>query len=240
MNSLGSVVLMCVAIGAVTVGVTLTVGHTTPRRATTEYGKRLMTNTPEYLERFIPNRLACSSCHIDAGTEPGELSLVNAVHNYPRPEDRINLCVTRNMNGRPLPENGDEMTGMVAWLRFLAEDYAATGASERKSHDPARFVKPARTADPKAGAGLFGKRCADCHGKDGAGLLASRDPKQGYLFPPLWGLESWGDASEMADATTAARFIKAKMPLGQANLTDDEAWDLAAFVEIKPRPHSGK
>jgi len=41
----------------------------------------------------------------------------------------------------------------------------------------------------------------------------------------------------MARAATAARFIKARMPLGQANLTDDEAWDAAAFIEMKPRLH---
>lgn len=238
MNSLGSVALVCVAIGAVTVGVTLAVGHAQPERATAEYGRRLMLDTPEYLGQFISNRLACSSCHIDAGAEPGELSLVNAVRDVTRIENRIDQCLVQNMNGRPLPEGGVEMRAMVAWLRFLADEYAAMGAGRRKSHDPAAFQKPARAADPKAGESLFEKRCADCHGKDGAGLLASRDPKRGYLFPPLWGAESWGDASGMAGAATAARFIKAKMPLGQANLTDDQAWDVAAFVESRPRPRT--
>ena len=36
---------------------------------------------------------------------------------------------------------------------------------------------------------------------------------------------------------TAAAFIKANMPLGQANtLTDQEAWDVAAYINSKPRP----
>ncbi len=240
MNSLGSVALVCVAIGVVTVGVTLAVVHTKPERATAEYGKRLVADTPEYLGHFIPNRLACGSCHIDAGAEPGELSLVNAVRDVPRMENRINRCIVQNMNGHALPAGGDEMRAMVGWLRFLADEYAAMGASQQKSHDATAFRKPARAADPKSGESLFEKRCADCHGKDGAGLLASRDPKHGYLFPPLWGAESWGEASEMADAPIAARFIKAKMPLGRPDLTDDEAWDVAAFVEMKPRPHLGK
>lgn len=240
MNSLGSVALVCAAIGAVTVAATLVAVHAKPERATAEYGKRLMAATPEYLGQFIPNRLACGSCHINAGAEPGALSLVNAARDVPRLEDRINQCVAQNMNGRALPENSDEMKAMAAWLRFLGDEYAAMGASQRKSHDPAAFRKPARAADAKAGEGLFEKRCADCHGKDGAGLLAARDAKQGYLFPPLWGMESWGDASEMAHAATAARFIKAKMPLGRADLTDDEAWDVAAYVELKPRPHFAK
>ena len=36
---------------------------------------------------------------------------------------------------------------------------------------------------------------------------------------------------------TAARFIKAKMPLGKPDLTDDDAFDVAAFINSKPRPH---
>lgn len=35
---------------------------------------------------------------------------------------------------------------------------------------------------------------------------------------------------------TAARFIKARMPLGEADLTDDEAFDVAAYVNAQPRP----
>ena len=35
---------------------------------------------------------------------------------------------------------------------------------------------------------------------------------------------------------TAARFIKARMPLGSADLTDQEAFDVAAFINSKPRP----
>ena len=36
---------------------------------------------------------------------------------------------------------------------------------------------------------------------------------------------------------TAAAFIKANMPLGQANtLSDQDAWDVAAYINSKPRP----
>jgi thiosulfate dehydrogenase len=35
---------------------------------------------------------------------------------------------------------------------------------------------------------------------------------------------------------TAARVIKAKMPLGAANLDDDQAFDVAAYINSKPRP----
>ena len=36
---------------------------------------------------------------------------------------------------------------------------------------------------------------------------------------------------------TAAAFIKANMPLGQGGtLTDQQAWDVAAYINSQPRP----
>jgi thiosulfate dehydrogenase len=225
----------CVATGALTVVATLVIGHKTPTAATPEYGKRLLTQTQQYLG---PSRRACASCHIGAGAEPGELSLVSAVAARKETlKDRINECITRNMNGRPLPKDGVEMMAMISWLRFLADEDAASSASRRQSHDPPAFKTPDREPNPDAGAQLFAKRCADCHGKDGAGLPASRNLAEGYLFPPLWGSDSFTDGAEMHSVATTARFIKAKMPLGRADLDDGQAFDVAAFIDSKPRPH---
>jgi thiosulfate dehydrogenase len=38
---------------------------------------------------------------------------------------------------------------------------------------------------------------------------------------------------------TAAGFIKARMPLGQADLSDNEAFDVAAYMNSRPRPAMG-
>ena len=51
-------------------------------------------------------------------------------------EDRINGCMMRSMNGRALPEKSPEMMAMVAYLRFLADQDAATGATQRRAHEP--------------------------------------------------------------------------------------------------------
>ncbi len=214
-------IIASAVIGIVTVTATLAVGHGKSGRATAEYGRSLMT--------------ACSSCHAHAGAEPGELTLLDAISHYPgaKIDDRINACLTRNMNRSSLPENNTEMTAIVAWLHFLADENAAGRHQEivpvwtRTDHPP----------NAEAGEKLFEKRCADCHGKDGAGLLASRDPSRGYLFPPLWGAESFPDASEMNNSSTLARFIHAKMPLGRADLDESQALDVAAFILSKPRPH---
>jgi thiosulfate dehydrogenase len=53
----------------------------------------------------------------------------------------------------------------------------------------------------------------------------------------LWGTNSFNDGAGLHRVLTAAKFVKAKMPLGKADLTDDEAFDVAAFINSKPRPH---
>ena len=69
------------------------------------------------------------------------------------------------------------------------------------------------------------------------GLHATPNRADGYVFPPLWGADSFNDGAGMHRVLTAARFIKAKMPLGKPDLTDDDAFDVAAFINSKPRPH---
>jgi thiosulfate dehydrogenase len=75
-----------------------------------------------------------------------------------------------------------------------------------------------------------------CHGADGQGLLATANPIHGYVFPPLWGPDSFNTGAGMHRVLTAARFIKARMPLGKPDLTNDEAFDVAAFINAQPRP----
>jgi thiosulfate dehydrogenase len=243
---MAAVIGFCALIGTITVVATLASVRPSAK-ATQEYGRRLLAQTTEYLGpdvtdagmRFTRSRLACASCHIRAGAESGELSLVAATGagHEKTVEDRINECMTRSMNGRPLPKDGAEMVAMVSWLRFLADEEAATSPSRRKAHDPPTFSAPERAANPEAGERLFEKRCADCHGKDGAGLPASRNLVDGYLFPPLWGSDSFNDGASMNRALTVASFIKAKMPLGRPDLNDEQAFDVAAFIDSKPRPH---
>ena len=112
------VVLACCAVGAITVGATLTVVPrsmpsvaSAPAIATEEYGKRLLAETSELLGPDNPNpkmrysgsRLSCGSCHLGTGLEPGTLTLLLATQHYPRMsprvggmtdiEDRVNECM---------------------------------------------------------------------------------------------------------------------------------------------------
>jgi thiosulfate dehydrogenase len=225
-----------------------------PAYATEEYGRRLIAHTAELLGpdqpeeslRYIGSRLNCGSCHLGTGTEPGTLTLLQTDEHYPRfsgragmqtdIEDRINECMQRSMNGKPLPMDSPEMIAMAAYLRSLGTQYSAMGASLRKAEEPPAFKTPPRAASVEAGRSVFEARCAQCHGADGLGLLATTDKRRGYLFPPLWGPDSFNNGAGMHRLLTAARFIKARMPLGEPTLTDDEAFDVAAYINSNPRP----
>lgn len=260
-GSMQAAVLTGLAIGvAVIVGtLMLTGGNETgtdgyPDAATEEYGRRLLRDTSLYIGpnhddpamRYSGTNMACASCHLEIGTKPGTLSLLPSAPKYPRDSgrdggirdlrDRINGCMQRSMNGKPLPRDSIEMMAMERYILGLNDQYEAMGTSSRVSDEQAAFVEPNRRADPQAGRIVYENRCQVCHGVDGLGLLATANPANGYLFPPLWGPDSYNNGAGMNRVLTAARFIKARMPLGQADLTDDETFDVSAYINSKPRP----
>ncbi|MGH9255584.1 MAG: c-type cytochrome, partial [Vicinamibacterales bacterium] len=249
------------AIGALVLGVTLyeheraqASATTVPAVATEEYGRRLLTDTAALLGpdhenpdmRYSGIRLSCESCHLGAGADPGMLSLLESADLYPRYSgrdggerdlvDRINGCMERSMNGRALPRDSAEMMAMVAYVESLGDRFGAMGANQRTASNQPQFVRPDRAADVGAGEQVFTKRCVICHGANGEGLRTSADPADGYVFPPLWGPDSFNDGAGMHRVLTASRFIKARMPLGEATLTDEEAFDVAAYINAQPRP----
>jgi thiosulfate dehydrogenase len=226
----------------------------TPSAATVDYGRRLLRETaalmgPDHEDpalRFTGSRLACSSCHLDIGTKPGTLSLLQTASRYPRPSgrdggvrdlrDRINGCMVRSMNGKELPRDSAEMIAMELYIDYLGEVYAASSASRWVANEPPAFVEPDRAADPAAGKIVYEERCTVCHGVDGLGLRAAGELRDGYVFPPLWGPDSFNDGAGMHRVLTAAAFIKARMPFGQAELSDEQAFDVAAYINSHPRP----
>ena len=57
------------------------------------------------------------------------------------------------------------------------------------------------------------------------------------MFPPLWGKDSFNWGAGMHRINTAAAFIKQSMPLGKGgSLTDEQAWNVAAFMNSHERP----
>jgi thiosulfate dehydrogenase len=219
-----------------------------------EYGRQLIRDTAALLGpahedpqmRFSGSNMDCASCHLDAGKKTGTLSLLETVNSYPRFSgrdggerdlyDRINGCMTRSMNGNEISRDSTEMLSMVMYIENLNEQFNAMGESRKQVIEPPEFVEPDRAASVSAGEVVYGENCAICHGAEGEGLAAGQDMKEGYLFPPLWGADSYNNGAGMTRVLTAARFIKAKMPLGQPDLSDDEAFDVAAYINSKDRP----
>jgi len=240
-------------VGLVAIGVTLILDKTkysashnaaaasTPAAASEDFGYQLMAQTPELIGPDVPdsklrytgNRLSCVSCHVNAGDDPGALNLFGVIQNYPKfsarsatirtLEDRINECMVRSMNGRPLPRNSPQIAAMATWARAVAVRGALMNKSKRKAAEPLKFQAPDRSARVYAGKQIFEQRCATCHGYDGLGILVSASPIHGYIFPPVWGADSFNTGAGMHRLLTAAAFVKARMPLGRPDLPADEA-----------------
>jgi thiosulfate dehydrogenase len=199
--------------------------------------------------RYAGNNLACSNCHLNAGTKKFGLPLWGLRDEFPQYsaragrditiEDRVNACMTRSMNGKSMPDDLPEMQALVAYINFLS---AGVAPGEKLSglgagHMP--YLQ--RAADPARGKAVYARACATCHGADGLGVPRNRSvPALGYMVPPLWGPDSFNDGAGMARLTNAANFIHFNMPNGTSytrpRLTQSEAWDVAAYMISQPRP----
>ncbi|MBL8491771.1 MAG: c-type cytochrome [Rhodocyclaceae bacterium] len=221
------------------------------------YGHALATRTfaligPEVQDRrmrYAANNLACTSCHQEGGAKPFAMPWVGVSATFPQyrgredalstVEDRVNGCMQRSMAGKPLQADSREMKAFVTYIHFLSRDIpvgAAVEGAATKASKP-----PNRRADLAAGEAVFKAQCAACHGEDGEGRRNGvKGDALGYLFPPLWGPDSFNTGAGMNRILMAMRFIKHNMPQGVNHtatvLTDDEAFDVAGYVVSKPRP----
>jgi thiosulfate dehydrogenase len=83
-------------------------------------------------------------------------------------------------------------------------------------------------ADVQRGASLYAARCAECHQKDGQG---DKDN------PPVWGDRSFSDGAGLSLVNNLAAWLKVAMPLDEPDLSDEQATDIAAYVNSQKRPH---
>ena len=203
-------------------------------------GKRLLTETRQLLPNNVGNGLNCTNCHLQAGTVAGAAPWLGIWGVFPEYrarsgklislQERVNDCFERSMNGKPLDFASPEMNQILAYMRWLS-----TGVPTGTSVVGRGFVSINQklTPDSERGASLYQEKCASCHGKDGEGSKA----ENAYIFPPLWGPDSFNDGAGMARTYTAAAFVKHNMPLGQGEtLTDKEAIDVAEYFTHQVRP----
>jgi thiosulfate dehydrogenase len=220
-------------------------------------GRDLVTTTYAYVgpqvadpaKRYAGNNLACSNCHLQAGTKKFGLPLFGLFGGFPQYsaraaaeitiEDRLNSCMTRSMNGRALPNDAPEMQAMVAYIKFLSTDVAA--GQTLPGMGSGAMAELDRAADPARGRAIYARACLSCHNSDGSGLpRSSADLGLGYMIPPLWGADAFNDGAGMARLSTMANFVHFNMPHGtdylNPRLTIEESWDVAAYVLSQARP----
>lgn len=216
------------------------------------YGRELVAHTAAYLGpqgsvAHLTNGLNCQNCHLQAGTQGFANNFLAVAATYPKLrarsgtvegiEKRVADCMERSLNGRASPNSSHEMRAIVAYIKWLGQ-----GVPKGKKGYGTGFVQLAylnRAADPLIGRAVFAAKCQSCHGADGQGQLLA-DGRE-YQYPPLWGPHSYNDAAGLYHVTSFARFVKAAMPYGatfdHSQLTNKQAWDVAAFVNSQPRPH---
>ena len=206
-----------------------------------ELGRRILVKTPENAPQYAGNALNCTSCHLDAGRTAWAAPWVGIWGVFPEfrsrnarvnsLQDRVADCFERSLAGSRPPADSPEMIAILAYMQWISRD-VPTG----KSVTGRGFsrIKATRTPDPEHGRAVYAEKCAACHGPDGEGMFGATGET---VFPPLWGLRSFSIGAGMARLDTAAAFVKANMPLGQGgSLSDDDAYDVAAFFTRQPRP----
>ncbi|MHA7128171.1 c-type cytochrome [Algoriphagus namhaensis] len=216
-----------------------------------KYGKELLANTAEYLGpqgkvRRISNGLNCQNCHLDAGRVPLGNNYGAVAATYPKVRNRsgqledipkrINDCFERSLNGDKLDPESKEMKAMVAYMLWLGKEVP----KGQKPKGAGLYEVPLldRPADPIKGKLVYDQHCVSCHMEDGQGL--AKMDGSGYVYPPLWGEHSYNQGAGLYRLSRFAGYVKANMPFGityeNPILTDEEAWDVAAYVNSLDRP----
>lgn len=205
-------------------------------------GKKIFTQTYRYARRYAGNDMACSNCHRDAGRKPNAAPLWAAYGIYPMYRsredrsmtlaERIQSCFRFSLNGIAPPLDTPEMRGLLAYMHFLSRGVPVGVVLPGR-----RFPQIVRTdmePSPTRGEEVYRQGCQRCHGEDGAG---KQDPAGGFEMPPLWGGQSYNRGAGFARSELLAGYIIANMPPDEPwTLTDQQAVDVAAFINIQIRP----
>ncbi|ACG73808.1 cytochrome c class I [Anaeromyxobacter sp. K] len=215
-----------------------------------ELGEKLLreTNTHPLTAPYVAaSGLTCSSCHLDAGRKKAIAStFIGAAASFPAfndrdggvitLQDRVNGCFMRSMNGTRLPENSEALLAIVSYINWLSQGFPlqpnpdrAVSSLNRSFPNPAiKAMALAGKAVAANGASIYDSRCAPCHGVHGEGIVGA---------PPVWGERAYNKGAGMANDVQAGSWIQFNMPPAEElTLTDQEALDVAAFVNAQPHP----
>jgi thiosulfate dehydrogenase len=216
-----------------------------------KYGRELISFTSKYLGpngtvMSLSNGMNCQNCHLDAGTKPFGNNYSAVASTFPlfRPrsgsiesvEKRVNDCLERSLNGKSLDNDSHEMKAIVAYIRWVGKDVPKGKSPYGVGLVQVPFLD--RPASVENGKLVYDKTCVVCHGKNGEGIALA--DSTGWQYPPLWGNKSYNFGAGLFRLSRFAGYVKANMPFGATydapQLTDEQAWDVAAYVNSMPRP----
>ncbi|WP_331774554.1 c-type cytochrome [Sulfurospirillum sp. 1612] len=202
-------------------------------------GYLLFTQTKKYAPKYVGSALSCNNCHLNAGALANSAPMWASYGMYPAYrgknhlvnsfENRLQGCFIYSENGIVPPSGGVILKSLSAYIYWMSKGVPVGVSLPGRGYPK---VKPAKKADLKKGEAVYMQKCAICHGKFGEGVKTRHAHE--YQFPPLWGPDSYNWGAGMHKVSNFANFIKANMPLGQSyTLSDQEAWDIAAWVNQK-------
>ncbi len=218
----------------------------TPLGEQIKQGRLIVIDTQTHARQYVGNGLNCSDCHLSEGREPKASPLWAAYVKYPMVKERTNQVVTYQeqiqacfltaMDGIAPTLESPTMRALTAYSKWLS-----TGIPMNANMPGRGFAFIKKSKDPRSvhGQNLYKARCAFCHGESGKGQ--KHTDGKGYMFPPLWGNDSYNRATGFGKTKTLAKFIRANMPLGAPySLSMDESLDIAAFIWTQYRPYDPK
>ena len=216
-----------------------------------QYGLDLIAHTADYLGpqgivKPISNGMNCQNCHLAGASKPFGNNYSAVASTYPKFRarsgaaetivKRVNDCFQRSLNGQELDSTSREMKAIIAYIIWLGQ--AVPKGKTPKGSGLLKLKYLNRAADPDSGKVVFLTKCQSCHGSDGQGLPMPEG--NGRQYPPLWGEHSFNEGAGLYRLSNLAGYAKANMPLGASysnpQLTDSEAWDVAAYINSQPRP----
>jgi len=222
-------------------------------RALVIYGQELIAHTAKYLGpkgsvAQITNGMNCQNCHLQAGAKAWGNNYAAVFSTYPKYRDRsgqiesiykrVADCMERSLNGTAVDSNSKEFKAIYAYIKWLGQDVEKGAKPHGSGIEKLAYLD--RAADPAKGQIVYAAQCQSCHGVNGEGQLTV-DEKE-YAYPPLWGTHSYNDGAGLFRISNFAGYVKNNMPYQLTShenpkLTEEECWDVAAYVNSQSRPH---